>query len=205
MKKQIKKILACEICKREEERSIHASKFVCRNCRKEGKKLFRIEDSQRRKEIARKAALSKHEKYLENRERKIRNADWSQLTNCEKRERILMEQNGKCMSCGISQEWNNKPLKFELDHMNGNRNDNRRENLRLICPNCHSQTNNYKNRNIPKPGKTIYKEEEIVKALEKCDSIYKAMKKLGMNPHGGNYRRIRKIVEKYNLTDRFIF
>lgn len=48
----------------------------------------------------------------------------------------------KCENCGIS-EWNNKPLTCQLHHINGNHLDNRLENLQILCPNCHSQTNNY--------------------------------------------------------------
>jgi len=44
-----------------------------------------------------------------------------------------------CEECNIS-EWRSKPLVLELDHMNGNSRDNRLVNLRLLCPNCHSQT-----------------------------------------------------------------
>ncbi len=48
----------------------------------------------------------------------------------------------KCDECGIV-EWQGKKLRLQLDHMNGERTDNRRENLRLLCPNCHSQTATY--------------------------------------------------------------
>lgn len=53
----------------------------------------------------------------------------------------------KCSICGIS-EWNNKYLSLQLDHINGRRKDNRLENLRLLCPNCHSQTETFCGKNI---------------------------------------------------------
>ena len=48
----------------------------------------------------------------------------------------------KCAICGIK-EWNGKTLSLEIDHINGINNDNRIENLRFLCPNCHSQTSTY--------------------------------------------------------------
>lgn len=45
----------------------------------------------------------------------------------------------KCMICGIK-EWQNHKLNLEIDHINGDSSDNRIENLRFLCPNCHSQT-----------------------------------------------------------------
>lgn len=44
-------------------------------------------------------------------------------------------------------EWHNKPLIMELDHINGIHTDNREDNLRLLCPNCHAQTPTYKAKN----------------------------------------------------------
>ena len=52
-----------------------------------------------------------------------------------------------CQVCGI-REWCGQPAPLELDHINGNRRDNRLENLRLLCPNCHAQTPTYRGRNI---------------------------------------------------------
>ena len=55
----------------------------------------------------------------------------------------------KCEICGTS-EWQGKSLVCELHHINGDSTDNRIENLQILCPNCHSQTENFRSRNIPK-------------------------------------------------------
>lgn len=56
-------------------------------------------------------------------------------------------KNNVCEECGIS-EWNGKPLMCELDHVNGNSKDHRLENLKMLCPNCHSQTDTFRAKNI---------------------------------------------------------
>lgn len=59
---------------------------------------------------------------------------------------VLEKQEYKCLDCGIS-DYNNKPINLELDHIDGDPYNNNINNLRCICPNCHSQSSNYKNRN----------------------------------------------------------
>lgn len=53
----------------------------------------------------------------------------------------------RCSRCGIS-EYNGKPLSIQLDHINGVNDDHRLENLRMLCPNCHSLTETYGGRNV---------------------------------------------------------
>ncbi len=55
----------------------------------------------------------------------------------------------KCARCGIM-DWRGEPLSLELHHTNGVSNDHRLENLQLLCPNCHSQTDSYSGRNAKK-------------------------------------------------------
>ena len=64
--------------------------------------------------------------------------------------RYLIETYGyKCSVCNIS-EWNNKPIVLEMEHKDGDSYNNSEDNLCLICPNCHSQTNTYKGKNVGK-------------------------------------------------------
>lgn len=59
------------------------------------------------------------------------------------KDRILVY---KCANCEID-TWKGKIINLELDHIDGNRLNHRLENLRLLCPNCHSQTSTYRAKN----------------------------------------------------------
>ena len=63
--------------------------------------------------------------------------------------RLLKEKiiENKCYVCKI-EEWNGKKLNMELDHIDGNRTNHKLQNLRMLCPNCHSQTDTYRAKNI---------------------------------------------------------
>ena len=56
----------------------------------------------------------------------------------------------KCSECGNTGFWNNKPLSLDLDHINGINTDDRLENLRFLCPNCHRQTETFAGKNVGK-------------------------------------------------------
>ncbi len=67
------------------------------------------------------------------------------------RRRLLGEgvKDHKCEVCSLS-TWNGRPIPLELDHISGDKTDNRLENLRIVCPNCHAQTEHYRGRNMKK-------------------------------------------------------
>ena len=62
--------------------------------------------------------------------------------------RLIREKifENKCDICNIT-DWQGKPISFQLDHINGDNSDHRKENLRIVCPNCHSQTDTWCGKN----------------------------------------------------------
>lgn len=114
---------------------------------------------------------------------------------------MQLDQRGDtCEICGIK-EWMNKKIVMELDHINGIRTDNRKENLRFICPNCHSQTDTFRN----KGGKSKYivlddvHEETVVENVKNYTSLYKLVSSLGYSRTSKNYAKIYEIMAKHNL------
>ncbi len=98
-----------------------------------------------------------------------------------------------CADCEIENEWNNKLITLELDHKNGVGNDNRICNLRFLCPNCHSQTETFRGRNI-NTGKKKISDEDLKDALQKSKNIRIALQSVELVAKGANYIRANKIL-----------
>ena len=64
------------------------------------------------------------------------------------KKRLLKEglKEHRCEECGLA-EWRGSPIPLELHHCSGVNNDHRLENLQLLCPNCHAQTDSYRGKN----------------------------------------------------------
>lgn len=79
----------------------------------------------------------------------VENSTYANISSLKRR---LVRENVleyKCAICGIN-EWLGQEISLQLDHINGVNNDHRADNLRFLCPNCHSQTNTYAGKNISK-------------------------------------------------------
>lgn len=109
-------------------RGQHASKYCSIKCQHE----FQLKE--------------KYNNYLNNQEEFI----GKEITYQWLKKIILEEQEHKCSICGMGDRWNGEELHFILDHIDGDATNNKRDNLRLICPNCDSQLPTYKARNIGK-------------------------------------------------------
>lgn len=120
-------------------------------------------------------------------------------------------KDNKCEICGIT-EWAGKPIVCQLHHINGNNKDNRLENLQILCPNCHSQTDNYCGNSIKK--KQYFCENcgtEITRGARyctKCKSIHhRKVKRPTKEELINSFIELKyavKVGNKYNVSDNTI-
>lgn len=111
--------------------------------------------------------------------------------------RILILKNKlkeyKCESCNLI-NWKNQQINLQLDHINGNRKDNRLENLRWLCPNCHSQTPTFCAKNVKNKR---YSDELIIELCKKHGNVRGVVEELGCNSR--LYGRIKRLAKENGI------
>lgn len=122
------------------------------------------------------------------------NRDFSEL-GLPKRKQIVFDEQGNCCSgCGIV-DWRGKELTFELEHKDGDNKNNIRENLEVLCPNCHSQTSTWRGRNKVKK----VSDEQMIAMLRATESLHQTLLNLGMAAKGGNYKRVKRLAAENDI------
>lgn len=118
----------------------------------------------------------------------------------EKRIAVLSYLRGaKCEQCGNS-EWNGQKIPLCTHHIDGDHLNNELENLQLLCPNCHAQTDNYCGRNKKYTSRNI-SDEELITALKSTYSIRQALMSFGINYAAKSwYDRCYKLMDKYDFV-----
>lgn len=102
----------------------------------------------------------------------------------------------ECKICGIS-EWMGKEIKCQLDHIDGDSTNHKLENLRMLCPNCHTQTETFSNKKKSKRS-ISYTKEEFIKAVSESNNYSDVKKKLNLSLNGNN-KTIKRLMSIYNL------
>jgi hypothetical protein len=106
-----------------------------------------------------------------------------------------------CNICKLLPEWNGKPLILELDHINGISSDNTLSNLRLICPNCHSQTDTFCGKQNKLKYKCLSCGKKVSKNCSRCASCNKKYQKENFRHIKINYPEDDRLIEMINSSN----
>ncbi len=123
-------------------------------------------------------------------------ADFSYGGRGQHKNALLLERGHRCEECNLT-EWNNIPITLELEHVDGDRKNNTKENLKLLCPNCHSQTPTWRRASKRGWNKQKHSDEEIIEAIQSCYNLNQVLVYLDLRY--GSAGTIIKVMDKYKV------
>ena len=135
----------------------------------------------------------------------VNNSTWGGNSD-SLRKRLIKENyfDEKCHCCNKT-EWLGQPISLELEHINGNRFDNRIENLTILCPNCHAQTPTYRGRKNKGKTKETENKTEVCVCKECGKQISKRSaglcKKCASVKRGLSQRKVKRPEKEQLLQD----
>ena len=194
-------------CGKEAQHQLKNGKWCCSNSpnkcliikKKNSTSIKKVHNENRGRIFTNKDIIKSHKKRRKNLKELYDNLSFIDVPFSEKCRIILNDQNNKCLLCGIN-KWNFLPLKLQLDHIDGNNYNEVRENLRYICPNCHSQTETYCGKNINNKNETI-SDNDFLNILKKSKNIRQALLSCNLTPKGRNYNRAYKLLINDQLNN----
>lgn len=191
----------CEFCKQSNSGEYGSGRFCSKKCARA------FSSSDKRDEINKKVSRKMKgrlchpmtdliaSKISEKSRNKLMTSDFDSLSLEMKKKRVILEQKGCCFICGIS-KWREEVITLHVDHVDGDTEHNSRENLRGLCPNCHSLTPTYCGRNRKTSKEPRVSDEKLLEALLTETTIAGALKSVGyMNKSAHHYKRCRNLLK----------
>lgn len=145
--------------------------------------------------------LGRHNKEIA--KQKIMLENYEDLSFERLRKRVIYEQEGKCNNCEL-ETWLNEDIPLELEHKDGNNKNNDRNNLEMLCPNCHALTKTWRGRNKKRSNIGKVSDLELTSALLNHNwNMRQALLEVGLAAKGGNYKRCHRLkqdLEKLSIN-----
>lgn len=108
--------------------------------------------------------------------------------------RVLIFERGHQYESCKNTTWLDELIPLELEHIDGNNKNNIKDNLLLLCPNCHAKTSTYRGRNARRDTNKTVSDEKLLDAINNTTSIRAALESVGLVGKGGNYNRCYKLM-----------
>lgn len=144
------------------------------------------------------ANLSPEKKSAMNWNKGVHNARFEYGAKGQHKNALISERGHICEECKLT-TWLEHPITLELEHIDADKKNNTRENLKLLCPNCHSQTPTWR-RGTGHSGwkRKKYTDEQMIMAIESSECLNQVLSKLDLKY--GSAKTIMDIISKYNVS-----